>query len=197
MGISKTDKILNATIKLFLRDGYKKTTMDDIAENANASKVTIYKYFADKDALYYEIGRHIFSGYTVQLERIIVADMSLIKKLYTFLDSVCDFTDSGKFDLCAELVKYNDALEPEQKLYLHTYRQCLLKLIDEGIKNGLIKRNLDRDMLFHYINMGLVYYQQDVEYRALMRGESNFRQRFMQFCVGNIFADQAQAHPAL
>ena len=34
----KAKKILNSTIRLFIRDGVKKITMDDIAENSNASK---------------------------------------------------------------------------------------------------------------------------------------------------------------
>jgi AcrR family transcriptional regulator len=48
----KAEKILNTTIKLFIHEGVKKTTMDEIAEKANVSKVTIYKYFIDKDTLY-------------------------------------------------------------------------------------------------------------------------------------------------
>ena len=48
----KENKILNTTINLFIRDGIKKVTMDDIAEYAKSSKVTVYKYFVDKDTLY-------------------------------------------------------------------------------------------------------------------------------------------------
>jgi AcrR family transcriptional regulator len=34
----KADTIIHATIKLFLQDGVKKNTMDDIAKNANSIK---------------------------------------------------------------------------------------------------------------------------------------------------------------
>ena len=56
----KADKILDTTIRLFIRDGIRKITMDDIAENSHVSKVTIYKYFVDKDSLYFEVSKHIF-----------------------------------------------------------------------------------------------------------------------------------------
>ena len=185
----KADKILSTTIKLFIRDGVRKITMDDIAENSNSSKVTIYKYFVDKDSLYFEVGKHIFSSYTKQLESTVACDEPLIKKFYVFLDIISDFTNSGKFELCRELIKYNSAVENEYDLYLQTYRRALLTLIDEGIKNGLIKETLDRDMVFHYIDMGVVYYQQSPSYRSKMLSDSDFKDKFMRFYVDGIFID--------
>jgi AcrR family transcriptional regulator len=117
---NKAAKILNTTIKLFMRDGIKKITMDDIAENSNVSKVTIYKYFADKDSLYLEIGKYIFSNYTDQLKNIIVSDKALIEKLHGFLEVISDFTNSQNFQLCKELAKYNIAIENEYDLYMQT-----------------------------------------------------------------------------
>lgn len=193
----KADKILNTTVRLFIRDGIKKITMDDIAENSNVSKVTIYKYFVDKDSLYLEVGRHIFSNYTEQLKSAIASGEALIKKLYDFLDIISDFTNSGKFELCRELAKYNNAIEAEYDLYLQTYRRAMLALIDEGIKNGLIKSKLDRDMIFHYIDMGVVYYQQSPEYRNKILGNSDFQKQFMLFYISNIFANGSQIFSAL
>lgn len=193
----KADKILNTTIKLFLRDGIKKITMDDIAENSKSSKVTIYKYFADKDTLYLEVGRHIFSNYIEQLKSMLSSGEALVKKLYDFLDIISDFTNSGKFELCGELAAYNNAVEAEYELYLQTYRDSILTLIDEGIETGLIKGSLDRDMIFHYIDMGVVYYQQSAEYRNKMLGDSGFQKQFMLFYISNIFTDGAQILSAL
>ncbi len=180
-----------------MRDGIKKITMDDIAENSNVSKVTIYKYFSDKDSLYLEIGKYIFSNYTDQLKNIIASDKTLIEKLYGFLEIISDFTNSQNFQLCKELAKYNIAIENEYDLYMQTYTNALLTLIDEGIENKLIKNNLDRDMIFHYIDMGVIYYQQNPEYRNKILGNSDFQKRFISFYVGNIFADEAKILPDL
>lgn len=193
----KADKILNTTIRLFIRDGVRKITMDDIAENSNVSKVTIYKYFADKDSLYHEVGKHIFSDYTEQLRNTAASEQALIKKLYDFLDIISNFTNSGKFELCRELVKYNNALENEYDLYLQIYRQAMLALIDEGLENGLIKSSMNRDMIFHYIDMGVVYYQQSPEYRNRMLGDNSFQKQFMLFYISNIFSDGAQILSAI
>lgn len=193
----KADKILNTTINLFIRDGIKKITMDDIAENSKSSKVTVYKYFVDKDTLYFDVGKHIFSDYIERLKSAVSSSEALVKKLYEFLDVISDFTNSKKFELCGELAAYNNAVETQYEQYLQTYKHSILALIDEGIESGLLKSNLDRDMIFHYIDMGVVYYQQSSEYRNKMLGDRGFQKQFMLFYISNIFADGAQILSAL
>lgn len=55
--------ILDASRKLFLKYGVEKTSMDDIALNAECSKATIYVYFKNKEDIYY----HITSEYMTSL----------------------------------------------------------------------------------------------------------------------------------
>ncbi|MDE3205397.1 MAG: TetR/AcrR family transcriptional regulator [Acidobacteriota bacterium] len=51
----KRRAILDAATALFLRDGYRSTSMDQVAADAKVSKQTVYKHFADKDQLFREI----------------------------------------------------------------------------------------------------------------------------------------------
>ncbi len=51
----KRRDIVEAATTLFLRNGYQGTSMDDIAALAAVSKQTVYKNFADKQALFSEI----------------------------------------------------------------------------------------------------------------------------------------------
>lgn len=185
----KSDAIINTTIRLFLRDGVRKITMDDIAENSNVSKVTIYKYFVDKDTLFRAVGEHILSHYMLQLEQIVSSDAALVDKLYGFFDVICDFTDGGRLGLCEELAKYDTAIDAAYRQYLELYKRSLLSLIDEGMRNGLIKNDLDREMAYHYIDMGVAYYQQNSEYRSRMLRDDRFRRGYMLFFMSHIFAD--------
>jgi TetR/AcrR family transcriptional regulator, mexJK operon transcriptional repressor len=51
----KRGAILGAATTLFLRNGYRGTSMDEIAALAAVSKQTVYKHFADKERLFSEI----------------------------------------------------------------------------------------------------------------------------------------------
>lgn len=44
--------ILNAALKLYLEFGLRRTTMDDVARSIGMTRVTIYRYYADKGALF-------------------------------------------------------------------------------------------------------------------------------------------------
>jgi AcrR family transcriptional regulator len=51
----KRKAILEAATTVFLRNGYRGTSMDEIAALAAVSKQTVYKHFADKETLFSEI----------------------------------------------------------------------------------------------------------------------------------------------
>jgi len=51
----KRQAILTAATALFLRNGFRGTSMDEIASRAGVSKQTVYKQFADKERLFREI----------------------------------------------------------------------------------------------------------------------------------------------
>ena len=191
----KAQKILETTTRLFLRDGVKKITMDEIAEAAKASKVTIYKYFADKDTLYLHVGRAITAAYAAQLRAVAASQEPLTTKLRAALDSIAAFSDSGKYALCGELAAYNHAVEAELAAYGQTCRDTLYALIDAGLAEDRMKPGLDREMLYHYIDMGVVYYRQNADYRAKLHNDPAFQSRYMQFFINNVFADGASLLP--
>ena len=64
---------MEAATALFLRDGYRNTSMDQVAADAAVSKQTVYKQFADKEQLF----RAIVLGVTGNSEAII-ADMTSV-----------------------------------------------------------------------------------------------------------------------
>ena len=55
--IRKRRAIVEAATDVFLRNGYRGTSMDEIAARAAVSKQTVYKHFADKESLFSAIVR--------------------------------------------------------------------------------------------------------------------------------------------
>jgi AcrR family transcriptional regulator len=54
------DKVLKATLALFVAQGIDATSMDAIAEKSGVSKATLYKHWRNKDALVLEILSPLF-----------------------------------------------------------------------------------------------------------------------------------------
>lgn len=50
--LRKRDAMLSAGRRLFLRDGYERTTVDAITAEAGVSKPTLYDHFGDKEGLF-------------------------------------------------------------------------------------------------------------------------------------------------
>jgi TetR/AcrR family transcriptional regulator, mexJK operon transcriptional repressor len=48
----KHNAIIKAATRLFLKQGYGKTTMDQVAKDANVTKQTVYSHFGNKDKLF-------------------------------------------------------------------------------------------------------------------------------------------------
>jgi TetR/AcrR family transcriptional regulator, mexJK operon transcriptional repressor len=55
----KRRAIMEAATALFLRNGYQRTSMDEVAARAAVSKQTVYKHFADKEHLFNAIVQQV------------------------------------------------------------------------------------------------------------------------------------------
>ncbi len=53
----KYDQVLDGARTVFMRDGFERASVDDIAREAGVSKATIYAYFPDKQILFLEVAR--------------------------------------------------------------------------------------------------------------------------------------------
>ena len=71
----KRQAIMEAATALFLRDGYRNTSMDQVAADAAVSKQTVYKQFADKEQLF----RDIVLGVTANSESVITEMTSALR----------------------------------------------------------------------------------------------------------------------
>jgi len=58
---ARRQRILDAAGQVFLRHGFRGATMEAIAEAASLSKVTLYSYFRDKDAVFDAVVARMFA----------------------------------------------------------------------------------------------------------------------------------------
>lgn len=79
--IRKIQSIVDNAARLFVQHGYHKVTMEGVSQYASVSKVTLYKYFEDKQALYeYILKQNYLKEYNEVVE-IIASDISFEDKI--------------------------------------------------------------------------------------------------------------------
>jgi len=58
MDVAKRDKVLTAARDVFIRYGYKRVTMNDIAEAAGISRPALYLVFESKEEIFKSVYEH-------------------------------------------------------------------------------------------------------------------------------------------
>jgi AcrR family transcriptional regulator len=100
----RRDSILDAAQQLFLRNGLENTSMVDIAHAAGINKVTLYRYFPDRDPIAFEIAARMLrriSAVTMlaapelSLEILKEHALAMVQNFYTLRDA---YRYIGMFD---------------------------------------------------------------------------------------------------
>ncbi len=68
MDVAKRDKILAAALDVFLRYGYKRVTMNDIAEAVSISRPALYLVFDSKEDIFKSVYAHWVKGVLSEIE---------------------------------------------------------------------------------------------------------------------------------
>ena len=130
------DEILDATDRLLARFGYKKMTIDDLAQEVGIGKGTVYLHFSSKEEIALSHIDRIIERMKVRLKEISSADVSpderlremlLTRVLFRF-DSVQHYTQSLN-DLLADLrprllARRGRYFEDEAQIFAEVLQEC-------------------------------------------------------------------------
>ena len=136
--MEEQDKIVELTEEKFFRDGFYKTTMDEVASELKMSKKTIYKLFPSKQDLVKAIAKHFMEGLKNKILPALNSDKNAIEKLAelnNILAKVSQKVPSKRMD---EIKTYFPSLWNE----IDSFRTKMMfanitKVIDQGKEEGL------------------------------------------------------------
>lgn len=144
--------LLAASRRLFLQFGYSKVTMDEIAREMAMSKKTIYLYFPSKVKLIEEVIGEMKEEVSQGVRRIMAQEeASALDKLRAiFVFTAERFSQISPFvvaDLERNVPELWDLMKKVK--YEMAFRN-IKQLMEEGIKNGIIRPNTNIDMLLMF-----------------------------------------------
>jgi len=142
-------QILEMSIKVFTKQGYHKAKIEDIANEANIGKGTVYQYFTSKKELFKEMVAYCMVGYNSQLEAIIDSQLDIKDKLV----ALSDFHDvyiREHFDIAQMILSQTELLSKEMKEWIMrekvTTHQLIEMMIDMGIEKKEIRPDIEREV---------------------------------------------------
>ena len=123
--------------KLF-KEGFYKTTMDDVASELGMSKKTIYKFFPSKDDLVMAIAKHFMNSMKNKIVPALNSDKNAIKKLSELISILAKASEKISPKRMDEIRKYFPSLWNEiDKFRTQMMFGNITKVIDQGKAEGL------------------------------------------------------------
>jgi len=187
----KALRIVDAAATLLLRQGVRKTGMEDMATAAGVSKVTVYKYFGDRDGVLNAVCARLTDRCLKALADEAEGKTDTVARMMGFTRVLSDFIRSGEHTLCGELEAAAGSSAVHFAAFESKVREMIFSLIREGKTARMIEETLSDEVVYHYIEMGLCYFKYDTLYRERMWVDEAFRKAFLHLIWRNIFTAEA------
>ena len=168
--------ILDSAEKLFVERGYTGTSINDIAEEADFSRTSIYQYFSSKEEIYVHILERYTDSLTERLKEATAAVPSVSEKIRAFLGEIRKMKREKPnfFELYfIQRHQVEPRLPVELRAHLNAKRRRLEDVFREfyrkGIEKGEVRaiRFKDASNLFFAQIMGMMllheYYEDEFD----------------------------------
>ena len=89
--LPKEKRILLAAEEIFSKYGYEKATLDEIISLADVGKGTVYKYYGNKEQLFYKLIQEKNEQYIIALQNAVSSQETLQEQIYAYLVEMITF----------------------------------------------------------------------------------------------------------
>jgi AcrR family transcriptional regulator len=135
----QSDKMLDAAAKLFGTQRFHEVRMEDIAAEAEVGKGTLYRYFEDKEELYFALLARSSNQFVSLLQQEIRGEKSAVERLEGLVRSIIAYFDGQPhlLDLIqrAEILQPSGRESPWQKIrgdVFHVFTRLFEEARDAG-----------------------------------------------------------------
>lgn len=134
-GKATRTKISQAALALFVEKGVAETTVRDIAAAAGIAEGTLYRHFAGKDELAWELFATNFTKFADELEHRQEEEKTLQEKITVMVQHFCTFFDQDPVLFSYLLLAQHDYLKrvpPEQPNPVEVVQQVIRRAMTQG-----------------------------------------------------------------
>lgn len=135
------EKIIDAAWRLFYRQGYDGTTVEEIIEESGTSRGSFYHYFQGKDALLSTLADVFDRKYEALTETLDPGQDRFEQLMYLNRELFAMLENSISLDLAARLYSYQLVTRGDKSLLDHnrTYYKLLRQIVLQGQERGELR----------------------------------------------------------
>jgi AcrR family transcriptional regulator len=132
--------IINAAQIVFARYGYRKTTVDDIAQEAHIAKSSIYRYFKTKEEIFETIVEKEADMWLKRIQKAIAVQKNPKDKLRAYVLTKTQILKTLKnfyHALKDEYLEHYESIERLRKKYAEKETKLVERILRNGVKKGV------------------------------------------------------------
>lgn len=136
--MEEKDKIIEQIEDKLFKEGFYKTTMDEVASELGMSKKTIYKFFPSKDDLVMAIAKHFMNVMKSKIVPALNTDKNAIEKLAELINILATASDKISTKRMEEMKRHFPEIWNEiDRFRTKMMFENITKIINQGKDEGL------------------------------------------------------------
>ncbi|MFD2544595.1 TetR/AcrR family transcriptional regulator [Kaistella montana] len=140
-------KFLEKVADLFIENGAKTLTMDDIAKEFGMSKKTLYQKYTNKDALLSDVLQFKLDGVIEKLNQLDIEVENAIERMFCRDEEIEKAVETNKSLLIRQLIKYYPAIFNQHMMHFsERFSEVIIHNILRGREQGYYRHDFDEKL---------------------------------------------------
>jgi AcrR family transcriptional regulator len=147
------ERLLRVATRLFARNGFEGTSVQDIVDAAGVTKGAMYHYYGSKDDLLYEVYHQLLTMQTTRLNDIVKGSGTPEERLRgAAIDVVVSSLDNldDMIVFFRSLHMLPEDRQTQIRAERRAYQDQFKTLVEEGVADGTFRTDVAADIIVHY-----------------------------------------------
>lgn len=158
--MSNRDKIIEAAMELFHRQGFRDTSVDQCLEACHISKSNFYYHFDNKEAVGFAALEKWVEGFETHILHKVFQDSSIAPaaKIERFFDKLINLIEKrrGRYgcpfgNMALELSDVHEGFRTRLARFFDQWAETLEACLEEGKREGIWSEKLESGKMSHFI----------------------------------------------
>lgn len=186
-------EFLEKSAKLFLENGAKTFTMDDIAREFRMSKKTLYQKYKNKEALLEDVLTFKFNALIKRMEKLDLEVENAVTRMYCRDEEMEKAIESNNSIFIKQLIKYYPQIfEAHMMRFSEKFSDIMYQNIAKGRKQGYYRKDFNEKLYAKFLFHLMISYHNTPYLGVEEMKESDFCHFVLDFYMNSITTEKGK-----